>query len=153
MKFPKFLFLLGSLTLASCSEILPSSQPGEDPPSQGNGNSSIVTGNGGQSGGQTSDHSSEGATVTPAPLEDGIGPILHCWNWSLKNIEDRLPSIKAAGYTAIQTSPLQPQKDFYAGGYWKNEWWKLYQPLGFEIATYNNALGPMALGSKSSSTS
>lgn len=141
MKFPKFLLLMGALTLASCSEILPSSQPEGDPSSQGNGNSSLVTGNGSQSGGHTGDHSSEGATVTPTPLEDGIGPILHCWNWSLKNIEDRLPSIKAAGFTAIQTSPLQPQKDFYAGGYWKNEWWKLYQPLGFEIATSNNALG------------
>lgn len=139
MKIPKFLLLIGALVLTSCSELLPPSHSGEDASSLSN--SSLITGNGGQSGSPTGSHSSEGATVSPVPLEDGIGPILHCWNWSLKNIEDRLPAIKEAGYTAIQTSPLQPQKDFYNGGYWKNEWWKLYQPLGFEVAASNNALG------------
>lgn len=36
---------------------------------------------------------------------------------------------------------MQPQKDYYAGNTSKEAWWKLYQPLGFSIATKNNALG------------
>ena len=36
---------------------------------------------------------------------------------------------------------MQPQKDPYVGD-WKNEWWKLYQPLGFHVAVNNeNVLG------------
>lgn len=70
--------------------------------------------------------------------------ILHCWNWSMNTIKNHLEEIKASGYKAIQISPMQPQKDYPSGGYgsWRNEWWKLYQPLGFEIARSNqNLLG------------
>ncbi len=53
-----------------------------------------------------------------------------------------LPQIKEAGYDALQTSPIQPQKDYYApGDSWQNGWWKLYQPLGFCIAEKNHSLG------------
>ena len=36
----------------------------------------------------------------------GDGLILHCWNWSYKNIESEMANIAAAGYTAVQTSPV-----------------------------------------------
>ncbi|MBQ3894231.1 MAG: hypothetical protein II739_02790, partial [Clostridia bacterium] len=63
------------------------------------------------------------------------GAILHCFNWSYKAIIDNLDDIKAAGYTAVQTSPVQPPKDYNAA--WDNTkggWWKFYQPLDFRIA-------------------
>ena len=74
--------------------------------------------------------------------------ILHCFDWSISNIISNLQNIKDAGYSAIQLSPMQPQKDPYKGN-WRNEWWKLYQPLGFTVA----GSGANILGSKSDLTS
>lgn len=68
------------------------------------------------------------------------GNIFHAWNWSMSTIEANLDDIKAAGYTTIQTSPMQPQKDYYSTDT-QEQWWKVYQPLGFSIATKNNQLG------------
>lgn len=63
------------------------------------------------------------------------GVILHCFNWSYRAIAEHLPEIAAAGYTAVQTSPVQPPKD-YAPDYTdpSEQWWKLYQPLDLSIA-------------------
>jgi hypothetical protein len=64
------------------------------------------------------------------------GLILHCFDWSLATIEANLDAIKAAGYSAIQTSPMQQCKDYSAS--WTDtsgQWWKLYQPIAFSIAT------------------
>lgn len=72
-------------------------------------------------------------------VEDGV--ILHAWNWSMDAIKELLPDIAAAGYSTVQTSPMQPQKDYYANGTWCDQWWKLYQPLGMTVATKNNAIG------------
>ena len=50
--------------------------------------------------------------------------ILHCFDWSYNNIKAALPDIAAAGYTAVQTSPVQAPKDYNA--YWTdgvNQWW------------------------------
>ena len=74
------------------------------------------------------------------------GVILHCWNWSYNNIKKYMKDIAAAGYTTIQTSPVQQPKDYYwegvaygnvgipngTGGEDGN-WWKLYQPVTFSI--------------------
>lgn len=74
------------------------------------------------------------------------GVILHCWNWSYKNIKKYMKDIAAAGYTSVQTSPVQQPKDYYwkgvaygnvgipdgTGGY-EGNWWKLYQPVTFSI--------------------
>ena len=77
----------------------------------------------------------------PATLNIQDGTILHAWNWSMKAIKDNMAAIKEAGYTAVQTSPMQTQKDYYSSSSWKDQWWKLYQPFGFDIATSNNAIG------------
>lgn len=71
--------------------------------------------------------------------------ILHCFCWSYDTIRQNLADIKAAGYTAVQTSPVQPPKD-YNDSYTdtKTEWWKLYQPLDLAITNgtnYNSWLG------------
>ena len=69
------------------------------------------------------------------------GVILHCFDWSYNAIRENLPEIAAAGYTTVQTSPVQQPKDF---GEWLNgegQWWKLYQPLSFTVATENSWIG------------
>lgn len=68
--------------------------------------------------------------------------ILHCFNWSYSEIEAALPDIAAAGYTAIQTSPIQKPKD-YSASYTKmsDQWWKLYQPLNLSVADGETWLG------------
>ena len=71
--------------------------------------------------------------------------ILHCFDWSYNNIKAALPDIAKAGYTAVQTSPVQAPKDYNAS--WTdaaNQWWKLYQPLGFSVANGNTWLGTKA---------
>ena len=69
------------------------------------------------------------------------GNIFHAFNWSLNNIKSKLQEIKDAGYTAIQTSPLQRPKDYSTQ--WKsiNDWWKLYQPLSFDVPTSGTWMG------------
>ncbi len=59
------------------------------------------------------------------------GNILHCFNWTLAQIKAELPNIAAAGFTSVQTSPLQ-------GHDGRNKWSWLYQPTGFTIG---NELG------------
>jgi alpha-amylase len=59
------------------------------------------------------------------------GVILHCFNWTLNQIKNRLPEIAAAGYTSVQTSPLQ----VYGNG---SEWYWIYDPYGFRVG---NKLG------------
>ena len=80
----------------------------------------------------------------PDNVQEGV--ILHCWNWSYNNIKKYLPQIAAAGYTAVQTSPVTQPKDYYwegtaygnvgipdgLGGNDGN-WWKSYQPVTEEI--------------------
>ena len=62
------------------------------------------------------------------------GVILHAFNWSYNTIKDNLPAIKAAGYSTVQTSPVQQPKDYGASTMVANEWWKPYQPVSHQIA-------------------
>lgn len=71
--------------------------------------------------------------------------ILHCFNWSYNSIKANLKAIKDAGYTAVQTSPVQAPKDYSAS--WTDQsgqWWKLYQPITLSIADGNTWLGTKA---------
>lgn len=73
--------------------------------------------------------------------------ILHCFCWSYDTIRANLPAIKAAGYSAIQTSPVQPPKDYDASyTNTKDNWWKLYQPLDLAVTdgSYGSWLGNKA---------
>lgn len=63
------------------------------------------------------------------------GAVLHCFDWSYNEIKANLKDIAEAGYTAVQTSPVQKPKDYNAS-YTdaENQWWKLYQPLSLSVA-------------------
>ena len=72
------------------------------------------------------------ATETTQSLVSTIddGAILHAWNWSFDTIKSKLPEIKEAGYTAVQTSPIQGNKEDLMAN---SKWWILYQPTNFKI--------------------
>ena len=63
-------------------------------------------------------------------LNDAV--ILHCFDWKYTTIENNLDKIAAAGYTYIQTSPVQTNNK-------GSNWYWLYQP-------YNMEVGPNKLG-------
>ena len=70
------------------------------------------------------------------------GAILHCWCWSFKTIEEKLPEIAEAGYTAIQTSPVNTCLVGEKGGleiFGRNgggKWYYHYQPTDWKIGNY-----------------
>lgn len=73
---------------------------------------------------------------TDSTLRDKVadGVMLHAFNWSYNTIKENLPAIAAAGYTTVQTSPVQQPKDYSTSGDVTGQWWKLYQPISFHIA-------------------
>ena len=65
-------------------------------------------------------------------VKDGV--MLHAFNWSYNSIKENLPAIAAAGYTTVQTSPVQQAKDYGTSNDVAGQWWKLYQPVSMSIA-------------------
>ena len=65
-------------------------------------------------------------------VQDGV--ILHAFNWSYKTIKENLPAIAAAGYSTVQTSPVQQPKDYSTSRDVAGQWWKLYQPVSLSVA-------------------
>ena len=65
-------------------------------------------------------------------VQDGV--ILHAWNWSYKTIEANLENIAEAGFSTVQTSPVQQPKSFNPiATSVEQSWWKLYQPVSFSV--------------------
>ena len=64
-----------------------------------------------------------------ADVEDGT--ILHTWCWSYATVKENLSEIAAAGFSAIQVSPLslckEGGKNINGGWYWH------YQPVDYEV--------------------
>ena len=67
------------------------------------------------------------------------GAILHCFSWSFKTIEESLEDIAMAGYSAIQTSPINTCYDGGNAGkdlYGEGKWYYHYQPTDWQIGNY-----------------
>ncbi len=67
------------------------------------------------------------------------GTILHCWCWSFKTIEENLPRIAEAGFTAVQTSPANECLEGEDGGLdmmGNGKWYYQYQPVDWKIGNY-----------------
>lgn len=71
------------------------------------------------------------------------GTILQCWCWSFNTIKENIPDIAAAGFKAIQTSPINTcregdekgmelMSDTRTGG----KWYYHYQPTAWKIGNY-----------------
>ena len=78
--------------------------------------------------------------VPKSKIKDGA--ILHCWCWSFKTIEEKLPEIASAGFSAIQTSPINTCLVGEKGGlelFGRNgggKWYYHYQPVDWKIGNY-----------------
>lgn len=69
------------------------------------------------------------------------GTILHCFCWNFKTIENSLEDIAAAGYSTIQTSPINECLEGEGGGmclYSEGEgkWYYHFQPTDYTIGNY-----------------
>ena len=67
------------------------------------------------------------------------GAILHCFSWSFETIEESLEDIAMAGYSAIQTSPINACYDGGNAGrdlYGEGKWYYHYQPTDWQIGNY-----------------
>ncbi|ARV45526.1 alpha-amylase [Bacillus subtilis] len=67
------------------------------------------------------------------------GTILHAWNWSFNTLKHNMKDIHDAGYTAIQTSPINQVKEGNQGDKSMSNWYWLYQPTSYQIG--NRYLG------------
>ena len=66
-------------------------------------------------------------------IQDGV--ILHCFDWTLADIQAEIPNIAKAGFSAVQTSPVHER----AGK--GSVWYDVYRPYDFKIG---NGLGTEA---------
>ncbi|ORX65356.1 alpha-amylase-domain-containing protein [Anaeromyces robustus] len=64
------------------------------------------------------------------------GTILHAFCWSFNTIREKLPEIKNAGYTAVQTSPIQSCLVGNNGSKDLKNWYFHYQPVSYNIGNY-----------------
>lgn len=74
-------------------------------------------------------------------LADNIkdGTILHCFSWSFNTIAESMQDIALAGYTAVQTSPVNECYDGGDGGmdlFGAGKWYYHYQPTDWTIGNY-----------------
>ena len=80
------------------------------------------------------------STVTRASIHDGA--ILHAFCWNFNTIKDNMADIAAAGYTAVQTSPINDCLSIHDGmalyGDTEDEgrWYYHYQPTDWKIGNY-----------------
>ena len=81
---------------------------------------------------ETTDAAVSSDSAIQSEVKDGV--ILHAFNWSYNSIKESLPAIAAAGYTTVQTSPVQQAKDYGTSNDVAGQWWKLYQPVSMAIA-------------------
>lgn len=67
-------------------------------------------------------------------MKDGV--ILHAWGWSFKAISENMEKIKNAGYTSIQTSPINKVIEGKNGDLSFENWYFHYQPAAYTIGNY-----------------
>ena len=77
------------------------------------------------------------AETTPVKSNQEI--ILHAWSWSFNTIRQHLPEIKQAGFTIVQTSPINECYVGDNGGrqlFGNGKWYYHYQPTDWTIGNY-----------------
>ncbi len=57
-------------------------------------------------------------------IQDGV--ILHCFDWTAAQIQEEIPSIAQAGFTAVQLSPVHQKEG-------ASSWYMAYQPYDYHI--------------------
>lgn len=92
-------------------------------------------------GNTKSDSDKTAALSTSYKTADSIknGCILQCFCWNFNTIKASMADIAAAGYTAVQTSPINECLKGDDGGmelYGNGKWYYHYQPTDFKIGNY-----------------
>lgn len=65
------------------------------------------------------------------------GTILHAWCWSFNSIKENMAAIKEAGYTSVQTSPINAVVVGNGGDKkFTEQWYYHYQPTAYTIGNY-----------------
>ena len=68
------------------------------------------------------------------------GNILHCWCWNFNTIKENIPKIAEAGFSAVQTSPINEVYKGHNGGLQiygtGGRWYYHYQPTNYTIGNY-----------------
>lgn len=65
------------------------------------------------------------------------GTVLHAWCWSFNSIKENMAAIKEAGYTSVQTSPINAVVVGNGGDKkFTNQWYYHYQPTAYTIGNY-----------------
>ena len=65
------------------------------------------------------------------------GTVLHAWCWSFNAIKKNMAAIKEAGYTSVQTSPINAVVVGNGGDKkFTNQWYYHYQPTAYTIGNY-----------------
>lgn len=67
------------------------------------------------------------------------GAILQCFCWDFNTIKESMADIAAAGFTSLQTSPINECLEGENGGmelYGNGKWYYHYQPTDFKIGNY-----------------
>ena len=91
---------------------------------------------------QSSENATESSTGAEAPKQTGDiaqGTILQAFSWNFNTIKRSMADIAAAGYTAVQTSPINNCLEGEDGGmelYGDGKWYYHYQPTDFKIGNY-----------------
>lgn len=70
-------------------------------------------------------------------IEDGS--ILHCFSWDFNTIKNSMADIAAAGFTSLQTSPINECLEGENAGmqlYGEGKWYYHYQPTDWTIGNY-----------------
>lgn len=116
---------------------------GEQNSNQGSSNqgSSAQDGGGVNAGAGSMESGELQPSDNPYGLRENVedGAILHCFAWSFATIEESLEDIAMAGYSAVQTSPINACYDGGNGGmdlYGQGKWYYHYQPTDWVIGNY-----------------
>lgn len=81
--------------------------------------------------------------VTHNPNATNTETILHAWSWNFPTIGENMKKIADAGYTMVQTSPVQncyqPEgsgKKIFDDNITEGQWYYYYQPTDWKIGNY-----------------
>lgn len=85
----------------------------------------------------SNDNATDNKFVNAGNVADGA--ILQCFCWDFNTIKESMADIAAAGFTSIQTSPINTCLEGEDGGmelYGNGKWYFHYQPTDFKIGNY-----------------
>ena len=99
------------------------------------GTASALSGCGEEKTNNDSGNKSDNATAANV----AEGTILQVFSWDFNTIKECMPDIAAAGFSAVQTSPINECLEGEGGGmelYGDGKWYYHYQPTDFKIGNY-----------------